>query len=240
MTDTGAGVQRPKRFYKTVSVGEAEGGHAVLLDGRTPKTPRGARLVLPTHDLAAIVAEDWDAQREEIDTGRMPAMRLATMALDRVSAARDEVAEEVTRYAGSDLLCYFAEHPAGLVAEQEAGWAPLLGWAEDELSLRLIRAQGVLHQPQPQATLDKVRALALQEDAFGLTALAHATSLFGSAVLALALRRGRLTGEQAHDLARLDEAWQEQRWGVDYEAADRTAARMKEALLLERWFRALP
>jgi tRNA dimethylallyltransferase len=40
-------------------------------------------------------------------------------------------------------------------------------------------------------------------------------------------------------IARLDEAWQEERWGIDYEAADRTAARLEEALLLERWFQAL-
>ena len=40
--------ERLKRFWKTVHVGEGEGGWAVLLDGRTPKTPAGAPLVLPT------------------------------------------------------------------------------------------------------------------------------------------------------------------------------------------------
>ena len=50
--------------------------------------------------------------------------------------------------------------------------------------------------------------------------------------------RDLLGYDDAH-IARLDEAWQEERWGVDYEAADRTAARLEEALLLERWFRAL-
>lgn len=239
MTDTSAGTQRPKRFYKAVTVGELDGGFAVLLDGRAPKTPGGRKLVLPTRELAALVAEDWEAQTAEIDTTRMPAMRLAATALDRVGAAREEVAAEVARYAGSDLLCYFAEHPAALIADQEAAWAPMLAWARDELGLRLERAQGVLHRPQPPATLERARGLALDLDDFGLAALAHATALFGSAVLALALQRGRLGGEAAHDLARLDEAFQEQRWGVDYEAADRTAARLKEAMLLERWFRAL-
>jgi len=232
-------VQRPKRFYKAVTVGEADGGHAVLLDGRTPKTPAGTKLVLPTAALAALIAEDWEAQVEEIDTSRMPAMRLAATGLDRVAGAREDVAEEIVRYAGSDLICYFAEHPAGLVAEQEVRWTPLLAWAEEELGLKLVRAAGVLHRAQPQATLDRARALALEENDLGLAALAHATALFGSAVLAQALRRGRLTAEAAHDLARLDEAFQEARWGVDYEAADRTAARLKEAVLLERWFRAL-
>ena len=65
--------------------------------------------------LAALVAADWDAQAEEIDTLRMPAQRLAATAIDRVAGVRVEVAEEIARYAGSDLLCYRAESPASLV-----------------------------------------------------------------------------------------------------------------------------
>jgi chaperone required for assembly of F1-ATPase len=66
-----------------------------------------------------------------------------------------------------------------------------------------------------------------------------AVPLLGSAVLGIALMRGMLSGEEAFDLSRLDEAFQESRWGVDAEAAERTAARRAEAVLLERWFRAL-
>ena len=239
MTGKGDGVQKPRRFYKGVAVGEAEGGHAVLLDGRSPKTPSGRKVVLPTPALAALVAADWDAQAEEIDTLRMPAQRLAATAIDRVAGVRVEVAEEIARYAGSDLLCYRAESPASLVEAQREAWDPLLAWADEDLGLRLTAVGGIIHRAQPEGSLARARALALDLDDFGLTALAQASSLLGSAVLALALQRGRLDGQGAHDIARLDEAWQEARWGVDYEAADRTAARLEEALLLERWFRAL-
>ncbi len=239
MTGKGDGVQKPRRFYKGVAVGEAEGGHAVLLDGRSPKTPSGRKVVLPTPALAALVAADWDAQAEEIDTLRMPAQRLAATAIDRVAGVRVEVAEEIARYAGSDLLCYRAESPASLVEAQREAWDPLLAWADEDLGLRLTAVGGIIHRAQPEGSLARARALSLDLDDFGLTALAQASSLLGSAVLALALQRGRLDGQGAHDIARLDEAWQEARWGVDYEAADRTAARLEEALLLERWFRAL-
>ena len=76
-------------------------------------------------------------------------------------------------------------------------------------------------------------------DDFSLTGLATATGLFGSAVLALAVQRGALSGAEAFELSRLDEAWQERQWGVDEEAAQRTAARRAEAELLDRWFAAL-
>ena len=43
----------------------------------------------------------------------------------------------------------------------------------------------------------------------------------------------------AHELSRLDEAFQEERWGVDEEAALRTAARAQEACMIGAWFAAL-
>lgn len=239
MTGKADGVQHPRRFYKAVTTGPADGGHAVLLDGRMPKAPGGTPLVLPTEGLAALVAEEWEAQDPLIVMTSMPATRLAFTALEKVGAAREAVADEVARYAGSDLTCYRAEAPQALVMEQAAAWDPLLDWAASELGARLELASGIIHRDQPAVSLARVRALALALNDFGLAALAHAAGLLGSAVLALALQRGRLDGRQAHDLARLDEAFQERLWGVDSEAAIRTEGRLAEALWLERWFRAL-
>jgi chaperone required for assembly of F1-ATPase len=63
--------------------------------------------------------------------------------------------------------------------------------------------------------------------------------LSGSAGLALALEQGALEGGVAFDLSRIDEQFQEEQWGVDAEAAERTEARRAEAELLQRWFEAL-
>jgi chaperone required for assembly of F1-ATPase len=84
-----------------------------------------------------------------------------------------------------------------------------------------------------------VKVLALELDDFGLTGLAFGAALFGSAILAIALHRGWLNGEQAFELSRLDEAWQEDQWGVDDEAAQRTERLRGEAMMLDRWFRGL-
>lgn len=239
MTGKADGVQHPRRFYKAVTTAPVEGGHAVLLDGRAPRAPGGTRLILPTQGLAALVAEEWDAQDPYIVMTSMPAVRLAWTALEKVGAVREAVAGEVARYAGSDLLCYRAESPQALVREQARAWDPLLDWAASDLSVQLEPTSGIIHRPQPAESLARVHALALELDDFGLSALAHAAALLGSAVLTLALQRGRLTGREAHDLARLDEAFQEKHWGVDGEAAIRTEGRLAEALWLERWFRAL-
>jgi chaperone required for assembly of F1-ATPase len=232
-------VERPKRFYATADPGEVDGAFGVLLDGKAMRTPAGARLKLPTPALAQLVAAEWASQGEHIVIEDMPATRLAYTALDRAPDARAEVAEEIAGRAGADVLCYFAEAPDSLVERQIAHWGPVLGWAAEALAVKLVRVAGLIHQPQPEPALDRVRALALELDDFALTGLVNAAGLYGSAVLAFALQRGELTGEEAFDLSRLDEAFQEERWGVDEEAAERTTRLRHEAQVLDLWFQAL-
>ena len=231
--------ERLKRFWTAVDVKEGKGGWAVTLDGRTPRTPAHAPMTLPTEAAARLVADEWAAQGEFLDPATMPAARLASTAIDRVSQAREPVADEIAAFAGSDLVCYLAEHPASLAVEQAREWTPWRDWAALDLGVVLQPVEGVIHRAQDPAAVARVRELALRLDDFALTGLAMATPLLGSAVLALALQRGLISGAEAFELSRLDEAFQERQWGVDAEAAERTAARGAEAGLLERWFRVL-
>jgi chaperone required for assembly of F1-ATPase len=230
---------RPRRFYATASVGPLESGWGVLLDGRAARPPSGGRLILPTEALAALLAEEWAGQGETIDMAGMAATRLAFAAVDRVAGARAQTAAEVGRYASSDLLCYFADQPEALIARQTQRWGPLLDWAREALDLHFERAVGIIHRPQPPETIAKVEALALALDDFSLAGLAFAAGLFGSAILALALQRDQLDGAAAFDLSRLDEEFQEEKWGVDAEAAARRAHLAAEAAMLDRWFQTL-
>lgn len=231
--------EKPRRFYKTVSVAEGEGGWQIQLDGRTLRTPKGQRMALPTSAVADQIAAEWNAQAEVIEMATMHATRLANTAIETIGASRDGVADQIAQYAGSDLVCYFAEDPAALVARQEASWGPVLRRAEAEEGLKFERCVGIVHRAQPPETLERVRAIALGLDEFGLAGLAFGASLFGSALLAIALQRGWLVGEDAYDLSRVDEAFQEEKWGIDEEAAERTQRLRGEAAMLDRWFRAL-
>ena len=180
------------------------------------------------------MAGEWAAQGENILPATMPATRLAWTALaSRDEGARQAAVELVASFAGSDLICYFADRPAGLVALQQARWGPVIDWAEREFAAAFHRTRGVMHQPQPEATIARIRAAAGAEADFALAGLAAATALFGSAILGFALRRGRLTADAAFQLARLDETHQQARWGVDPEAAARAAE------MLGNWFAAL-
>ncbi|MCG8441836.1 MAG: ATPase [Caulobacterales bacterium] len=236
---TGSVADRPRRFYKIVAVEPRPGGAAVTLDGRTLKTPGKADLIAPTRALAEAVAAEWDAQTGQLAIDRMHLTRLANVAVDRVAETRADLARHVAAYAETDLVCHLAEEEPALKARQEAVFAPLRAWAGEALGLALVPAAGVLAAPQPADSLAAARAAAEALDDFRLAGLAHAAGLFGSAVLAFAVERGRITAEEAFAAFRIDEAWQEERWGRDEEAARRTAGLAAEAEALGRWFGAL-
>ncbi len=147
----------------------------------------------------------------------------------RFRRPRDATAAQIADYAASDLLCYFAGEPESLHLRQVEAWEPVLRRAEHELALVFARTTGIIHTAQPEETLAKVKALALELDDFRLTGVAFGTPLFGSAVLAFALERGWLTGEEAFTLSRVDEAYQQEKWGIDEEAAERTARLFEES-----------
>jgi chaperone required for assembly of F1-ATPase len=115
----------------------------------------------------------------------------------------------------------------------------VIDWAEGALGVKFVRVTGIRHEEQPAATLLRLARTAEEQDEFVLAGLGHATALFGSAILAFALQRGELDGRAALDLSRLDEIYQQERWGVDEEAAERAEGMQTEAIMLERWFAAL-
>lgn len=209
----------------------ADGGFGLIWQGRRLHTPRRQALVFPTRALAELAAEPG----QELIT---PALRMAFTAVDRVSATRDAVAQQIADFAGSDVLCYWADQPEWLYVRQREAWAHWLGWAAAVLTFELRSTRGIVHVAQPPEALARVKALALELDDFRLTGLAAATSLFGSAILAFAVERAKLSGEKALAVSRLDEAVQAEQWGVDAEAAARNAALEDEARFLERWFAA--
>jgi chaperone required for assembly of F1-ATPase len=204
------------------------GGYRVLLDGKPVRTPARALLALPTRALTEAVAGEWEAQQEHIDPAAMPLTRLANSAIDGVRGREAAVRADIVKYAASDLLCYRATEPNGLVRRQVETWDPVLAWARDALAAHLQVAKGVMPVTQPEAAQQAVARALDGQNAFALAALHVMTTLTGSALLALAHARGRLTAEQAWVAAHVDEDWQIGTWGEDAEAAARRLRRWSE------------
>lgn len=229
--------QLPRRFYRSAGVGEAEGAFRLLLDGRPVKTPARYPLAVPTRALAEALADEWDAQGEHIDPASMPLTRLVNSILDGVRAAAAPVAAEIGKYLASDLLFYRADVP-GLAARQAALWDPALDWAREELGASFVLSEGVVFVEQPAAALSRARR-AIPDDPWRLGALHAMTTLTGSALLALAVLRGRFGVEDAWRAAHVDEDWNFEQWGHDALALERRAFRFAEMRAAARLLAAL-
>jgi chaperone required for assembly of F1-ATPase len=225
----GARPQLRKPFYERAHIAEAGqgGNYQILLDGKPVKTPAHRALAAPTRPLADAIAAEWDAQKEVIDPALMPLTRLANAAIDAVSSALAPVSEEVAEYLGTDLLCYRADAPVGLIAKQSAAWDPVLVWAREQFGARFMLAEGVVHVTQPRETIAVLRG-AIPREPWRLAAVSSITTLTGSALLALALAHDAIDAETAWAAAHVDEDWQMSQWGKDNLALERRAFREAE------------
>ena len=222
----------PKRFYKSVSVAtRGEGARqacAILLDGKPVRTPAKAALAVPTHALAEAIAADWEAQRDHIDAATMPLTRLANSAIDGVAPDSGKVRADIVAFAGSDLVCYRAAEPTGLVDLQRRHWDPVLVWSRSTLGARFEVGTGLMPVVQSGEARGAVAATLEPLDPFRLAALHVITTLTGSALIALAHVHGALTTEAAWAAAHADEDWQISQWGEDAEAKARRERRLAE------------
>ena len=91
----------------------------------------------------------------------------------------------------------------------------MLDWAADEYGAHLAVGEGVVYVAQDFQALAALRRAVAGHDAWELAGLGVAVPALGSLVLGLALSAERLDAAEAHALATLDEAWQEDQWGAD-------------------------
>ena len=222
---------QPKRFWKQAQAQACEGGFTVKLDGRPVRTPAKAHLMLPTLAMADAVAQEWDAQEEFVDPRTMPVTRGANAAIDKVRTQRTEVVELLAEYGDSDLLCYRAAGPDGLIKRQAAAWDPMLDWAAETLGARLFVGEGVMHVAQDPEALALLTTEVAAFDDFALAAVHDLISLSGSLVLALAVTKDAIAVTDAWAASRIDEQWQIEQWGEDETAA--AAEKTKETAFVD-------
>lgn len=201
-----------KRFWKEVTIGP---DRVVALDGRPVRTPGRVPLALPTEALAEAIAAEWRGVGETLDPRAMPLTGLANAAIDRIAPDRASFAAGLARYGEGDLLCYRAESPTELVRRQAAAWDPPLAWARGRYDVHFEVTAGVVHVPQPAATVARLGDAVGALDEWALAGLSPVVTITGSLVLGLAVVEGAMDAEAVWNAANLDEDWQAEQWGED-------------------------
>lgn len=215
-----------KRFYRDVTLGEAGGGWQVRLDGRGVKTQGGRAQEVPSRALAEALATEWAAQGDPIDPAAFILRDLADFAIDLAGPERARTVTALLRYAETDTLCYRADPDEPLYARQAEVWEPMLRAAEARWDLHFERVSGVIHRPQPEATLQRLQRVLEVQDAFTLAALSTLASLAASLVVGLAALEPDAKAETLWNAANLEEDWQAELWGKDAEAEARREWRL--------------
>jgi chaperone required for assembly of F1-ATPase len=218
----------PKRFYKDVGVSSVGAGYAVTLDGHSPRTPGQKPVVVASETLARAMASEWAAQGERIDPETMPFVRLVNSAIEAGEGRAQAFRDEIVKYAGSDLLLYRADSPRELVAEQERHWDAVLVKLARHFGVGFQPTIGITHQPQPTATLSRLASTLETEALIPLITLLSITGITGSGLLALALRHGLLSADDAWIAAHVDEDHNIRLWGEVEEATERRQKRRRD------------
>lgn len=225
-----------RRFYKQAAAGIAPGGHTVRLDGNMLRTPLRHPVIVSGALLAGALAAEWEAQGDEIKPATMPLTQLVCTMIDKAdSHERLEMEAEIVKYAGSDLVCYLAAHPADLLARQENLWHPLLAWMQDEYGVTLTSVRGIQYVEQDKAALDKIASVVKGMDAASFTAAQVVMGVTGSAVIGLCMAAGRIGAAQAFAAATVDEAYQLEKWGEDALARQRLQRIEAELVSVEKF-----
>ena len=219
-----------KRFWKLAEVADADGGFAIMLDGRPVRTPARAELKVPTRTLAEAIAAEWNGCAESVDPRAMPLTGLANAAIDRIAPDREDYSAGIARYAESDLTCYRAEGPEQLVRWQTESWDALLAWARRRYDVDFRCVSGVMHVPQPEETVRKLGHAVKSLDPFQLAGLSPLVTIGGSLVAGLAVLEEMMPAEAAWEAVSLDDRWQLEQWGDDLEARAVLDARRRDFL----------
>jgi len=226
-----------KRFWDEARAGESEDGFAILLDGRPVRLPSGARLRIANRRLAEAIAGEWQAaggaKGGAMRPEEVPLTRLVGTAEERIAPDPEATVAAIARYGETELLCYRAPE-SRLATRQAEAWDPWLAWSARALDAPLRVTTGVMPIAQPAQALQALRRAVAAQSPLVLAALGVAVPSLGSLVLGLALAGGHLAPEEAHRLATIDEAFQEEFWGSDAESVARRASAGADVALAAR------
>ena len=230
-----------KRFWDTVTLVRVEAGYHVQLDGKPMNLPTGTRLVVGPHALAEAIATEWrDAgggKGGEMSYADTPLTRLAGTAQERIAPNPLPTVDAIARYGETDMLCYRATAPRPLVERQMREWQPWLDWATATYDAPLRVGEGIAYVNQHKDSIAALRRAVASYDAYALAGLGIAVPSLGSLVLGLALAEGALDAARAHALGALEELFEVEQWGEDYEGEARRRNVGIDIALAERFIR---
>ena len=210
---------KPKRNWSKVTTDVYGNGFAVFLDANPVRTPAQHTMILPTRNLALLVADEWRLQEEFVEMENMPFTRMSNAGLDTTPETRSELNKMLADYCRTDLLYYRATEPRELRLRQHDGWDPVLSWIQSKFQAKFVVTSGVMPVSQPKSSVERLISEISRMDGFEICALRELVTMTGSLLLGIAAIHNFRLPLEIWQLSRIDEEWQRDKWGSD-ELAD--------------------
>lgn len=210
-----------KKFYTLVSTEKCAGGYNILLDSRILKTQDKLDLLAPNEDIANRVVREWADQSDFIVPDTMPFTQILSTKIDRIAQDRDAITQVLLKYVDTDLLCYLASAPDGLVHAQNKKWACWRSWFEGEFGVEpLETTTGLDALKQEQAIHQSIAHYieGLADDHF--TVFQLVASMSGSLLLSMAFTAGKARSDEVFEAMYVEEHFKDtlynaEKYGVD-------------------------
>ena len=226
-----------KRFYKTVTVEKGDTGFKVLCDNKPLKCGATKDLIAPNEVLAKMLAAEWDGQQENIDLKKMPVTDFVSGLNGLDENMRAKLIEDSIGFIDTDVLFYRAAYPASLIERQNLSWDKVLTWASNIFGVSFQVTNTVSPVHQSEKTLSAVSEALKALSDFDLLCFYKFSSDTTSVLLGLAVINGFLSAQEAFNVSRLEEDFQNEFWGKDSEADMAKNNILNDILLTEQIFK---
>ncbi|XP_069590782.1 ATP synthase mitochondrial F1 complex assembly factor 2 isoform X2 [Ranitomeya imitator] len=176
-----------KKFYKSVSISQGEGGFEVNLDRRKLRTPQGKIFTVPSEPLAIAVATEWESQRDTIKFFTMHLTTLCNTALDNPThRSKEQLIAASLKFLDTDTVWYNV-----VIGSSTSIMGPVI----------------------PDETREVLHRHLASYNSWSLIGIEFMVSQLKSLILAMGLLDRFMTVQKAVLLSRLEEEYQIQRWG---------------------------
>ena len=131
-----------------------------------------------------------------------------------VNQNRETLIEKLVDFALNDVLLFWSTDKK-VQQEQEKKWSPILMWANETVNGEFKKTTSLDNYPENRDTSLKLKKYLSLFSGKELSGFYIAALNMRSVLLALALVKGRITAEQAFELAELEELYQANKWGSE-------------------------
>lgn len=131
-----------------------------------------------------------------------------------VNKNREALIDKLVDYSLNDALLFWSTDKK-VQQEQEKKWSPILLWINKTVNGEFRKTTEIDNYPENKDTSLKLKRYISSLSEKELSGFYIASLNMRSVLLALALVKGRITAEQAFELAELEELYQANKWGTE-------------------------